>query len=570
MYAAGTPAATPVAPNIPGGAFLLRQIPVVAGATSITSSIDTRIYKPRYQNLGIVNVKDYGAIGDGNSHPLSNFFSTLTQAQAAYSVATALTDELDWCAIQTAINNSPRCKIVLPLTPGYTNPGVYIVNKELIVNNACIIEGEYALNAWGDYDNPQGDFSGSEIRLRSDIAAANTTTFNMINVTTTLPVLLQRFTINGMDGTWINQEANSYYYAYGTFDQYATFNGSNVNGANVVNLQSNFETREVKFKNISGLGLIQGTWQVSYDCKFSFCGQAVQINGGDGLVLNSFVHHCNRGIVLGDVANTLVCDTTRLINVRIEWIKDFGILLRHAHAVQISGFIERCGYAGIATDPTMSPLPSWHRICITAVVHRCGCFYRGANISQVPAGQEYKAANIYLAQPDNCTILGSNLKSVIYDDTAYTSAQAPTYGVYLSQSTETKVLPNFDYFTDDGITDSCIGVANSAAGYYQTPSKIQVMAANGGAMLSINKNTDVVTIDATANITTVSGGQLNVTGTTALGVSSSPPFAWSNLGPGQMGMYTDGTYLYLQVKDNSGGIHQLQIQLATAGNVRIL
>jgi hypothetical protein len=43
-------------------------------------------------------------IGDGTSRPLSGYFVTLAAAQAVYSCAVALTDELAWCAIQTATN----------------------------------------------------------------------------------------------------------------------------------------------------------------------------------------------------------------------------------------------------------------------------------------------------------------------------------------------------------------------------------------------------------------------------------------------------------------------------------
>lgn len=51
-----------------------------------------------------INVKDYGAIGDGNSHPLSERYATLLQAQTDYPHAVALTDEIDWAAAQAAIN----------------------------------------------------------------------------------------------------------------------------------------------------------------------------------------------------------------------------------------------------------------------------------------------------------------------------------------------------------------------------------------------------------------------------------------------------------------------------------
>lgn len=42
---------------------------------------------------------DFGAIGDGNSHPLSNYYATLAEAQVDFPQATALTDERDMCAI---------------------------------------------------------------------------------------------------------------------------------------------------------------------------------------------------------------------------------------------------------------------------------------------------------------------------------------------------------------------------------------------------------------------------------------------------------------------------------------
>ena len=53
-----------------------------------------------------INVKeDFGAIGDGLSHPLSERYTTLAEAQQKYPHATSLSDEIDWCAIQGAINS---------------------------------------------------------------------------------------------------------------------------------------------------------------------------------------------------------------------------------------------------------------------------------------------------------------------------------------------------------------------------------------------------------------------------------------------------------------------------------
>ena len=49
-----------------------------------------------------VSVKDFGAIGDGISHPLSSIFSSLSAAQQVYPAATSLTQELDYIAGQAA------------------------------------------------------------------------------------------------------------------------------------------------------------------------------------------------------------------------------------------------------------------------------------------------------------------------------------------------------------------------------------------------------------------------------------------------------------------------------------
>lgn len=52
----------------------------------------------------IISVKDFGAIGDGDSHPLSEFFDTLAEAQVKYPFVTSLSDEIDWAASQAVVN----------------------------------------------------------------------------------------------------------------------------------------------------------------------------------------------------------------------------------------------------------------------------------------------------------------------------------------------------------------------------------------------------------------------------------------------------------------------------------
>ncbi len=77
-----------------------------------------------------------GAFGDGRSHPLSERFSTLKAAQAVYPCATDLTDEIDWCAIQTAIDTAEKNTSGLVHVP---NGGqAYILNRGLRVNPARV------------------------------------------------------------------------------------------------------------------------------------------------------------------------------------------------------------------------------------------------------------------------------------------------------------------------------------------------------------------------------------------------------------------------------------------------
>jgi len=47
---------------------------------------------------------NFGAIWDGQSHPLSDFFEALEDAQVVYPHADSLEDEIDWAATQAAIN----------------------------------------------------------------------------------------------------------------------------------------------------------------------------------------------------------------------------------------------------------------------------------------------------------------------------------------------------------------------------------------------------------------------------------------------------------------------------------
>lgn len=54
------------------------------------------------KNTDFRTMEDFGAIGDGTNHPLSERFSTLTAAQMVYAFVTSLTQSIDWAAATSA------------------------------------------------------------------------------------------------------------------------------------------------------------------------------------------------------------------------------------------------------------------------------------------------------------------------------------------------------------------------------------------------------------------------------------------------------------------------------------
>ena len=76
---------------------------------------------------------DYGLVADGTSNPLSGVYATLAAAQAVYTCAVGLTDEIDWCAIQTALDAAGT-------KPVYIN-GQAITNRPLVMSTQQALIG---------------------------------------------------------------------------------------------------------------------------------------------------------------------------------------------------------------------------------------------------------------------------------------------------------------------------------------------------------------------------------------------------------------------------------------------
>ncbi|HCN7467349.1 TPA: phage head-binding domain-containing protein, partial [Escherichia coli] len=55
-------------------------------------------------NALFLNVKQFGAIGDGKYHPLSEWFSSISEAKSLYPFVDSLSQSIDWAAWQAALN----------------------------------------------------------------------------------------------------------------------------------------------------------------------------------------------------------------------------------------------------------------------------------------------------------------------------------------------------------------------------------------------------------------------------------------------------------------------------------
>ncbi|MDG5502760.1 hypothetical protein [Escherichia coli] len=91
-----------------GDASLRAYLATVAGAASIGLQPGGNLQ----QAITWVTPEQFGAIGDGIAHPLSERYATLAAAQAVYPFVTSLTQTIDWAACQAAENYARSVCIV--------------------------------------------------------------------------------------------------------------------------------------------------------------------------------------------------------------------------------------------------------------------------------------------------------------------------------------------------------------------------------------------------------------------------------------------------------------------------
>lgn len=106
--------------------------------------------------VGTVSTKQLGAIADGQTHPLSGYFPTLAAAQALCPDAVALTDEMDWCAFDAAVQGAKAKglkgdKILFPT-------GTYLFNRPIPADGASLfLKGDGELQSVLIWTTQDGD-----------------------------------------------------------------------------------------------------------------------------------------------------------------------------------------------------------------------------------------------------------------------------------------------------------------------------------------------------------------------------------------------------------------------------
>lgn len=103
------------------------------------------------------NVRDYGAIGDGQSHPVSEWiepsegarYGSLTELQADYPFVESVDDEIDWAAFRAAFAAAGgNSQVVAP-------PGEYVINKTVPITKHRVHFSGAGLHATKIYFRPE-------------------------------------------------------------------------------------------------------------------------------------------------------------------------------------------------------------------------------------------------------------------------------------------------------------------------------------------------------------------------------------------------------------------------------
>lgn len=180
---------------------------------------------------------------------------------------------------------------------------------------------------------------------------------------------------------------------------------SNINGINTNYLTIN-NCSLFCFTN-AGI-IIRESFQVIENTNISYCrtGIKAEINiTGDEQFLNLYIRFCEIGMDLNGGH----------INITKLWIDEitkYAILLNESNNASririVDLHINHCNYSGIKAT-------SFERAMIVGTINRCGCYYAGFDIKDVPEKDLDKCCNIYVNSCTGSTFIFNSSYKKIYD-----------------------------------------------------------------------------------------------------------------------------------------------------------
>lgn len=201
---------------------------------------------------------------------------------------------------------------------------------------------------------------------------------------------------------------------------------TNINGINVANLSIN-NCSLFCFTNV-GI-VIKQAFQIieNTDILYSRTGIEARINlTGDEQFLNIYIRKCEIGMHLNGGH----------INISKLWIDEitkYGIVINDNSSIRILDLhINHCNYAGIKVN-------NFDRAMIIGTINRCGCYYAGIDIKDVPEVDLDKCCNIYADSCTNSTLMFNSSYMVIDDpneQSNYGQVSAPVIDI---------IADNFSY-----------------------------------------------------------------------------------------------------------------------------
>lgn len=349
-----------------------------------------------------INIKQFGAKGDGETD--------------------------DTQAIQKALNFGGVFVL---------SEGEYVITSPLIFSKNTIFAGAEILKNRFDYIYTFGNKGKNIATIVFKNMKSNTTAIQFNTTDTKYSVKIKNIDFVAETGYFTtHQGQEGYESGTKTFDQEYIITTENCNCIDATSIP-HVTVEDCNFNGFSGTGLVVGTYQHHYRCDFVNCGLGAHLLSTDSAVEDFYVHHCGQAVTMGNEDKTKPANMSRIINIRIEWIQKYGIYLNSGDDIQLTGIIDRCGYAGIAKGSN----DIW-AVYVDMTIRRCGCVYRGVSPSSLTDDDYDKCSNVYLNKTSYFSLRGNNIISTAYDDGS--GGNIPLIGVVINYDVfNSRINPNW-------------------------------------------------------------------------------------------------------------------------------